>query len=56
MSQEGLLAEQASLLTLMGAETRRRRGLASMRVLALYQEDGTFLDEEVPTDRIVTEW
>ncbi|OOQ87767.1 hypothetical protein PEBR_16439 [Penicillium brasilianum] len=56
MSQEAILAEQASLLAVMGAETRRRRGLASMRVLALYQEDGTLLDEEVPTDRIVKEW
>lgn len=56
MSQEAILAEQASLLAVMGAETRRRRGLASMRVLALYQEDETLLDEEVPTDRIVKEW
>lgn len=56
MSQEALLAEQATALAVMGAESRRRHGLASMRALTLYQEDGTLLDEEVPTDRIVTEW
>lgn len=55
-SWDDLSAEAESLLSVMRAESARRHIMMSLRALAIYQEDGSLLNDNVPEDRIETEW